>query len=124
MADPTAALAPEPVIGSRLGCTKYLMPLLAPGVRRKSTSNSNWEKRSRVMMSPPPDDSAPELSITFSVPSLMNHPFCGNSSDLALRQPSPVLPSHSKRQPAFFSSSVRVFMDDSVLAVSADTCLI
>src|SRR5689334_8453905 len=101
MAEPTAALVPAPVIGSRFGWTKYLMPLLQPGVVLKSTINSKLEYRSVVMMSPPAADSAPLLFVTINSLSLISHPEGGNVSARALRQPSVVFPSHKRCQPSF-----------------------
>src|ERR1043165_2577975 len=85
------------------------MPLFAPGVILKSASNSKSEYRFRVMMSPPLVDSSPLSSRIVSTPSLMTQPRAGKLSERALRQPSVVLPSHNKRQPAFTSSVVNEF---------------
>src|SRR5882724_8427051 len=95
------------------------MPLLQPGVVLKSAVNSKFEKRSRVMMSPPDCASASPLvepGSTVSTPSVMLQLFTGNSSDFGLRQPSVVLPSHSSRQPPAFSCAVRVLCEMDVSA--------
>src|ERR1035438_9928325 len=105
---PFAALAPAPVIGSRLGWTKILMPLLQPVVILKSTTSSKFESRSRVMMSPPACASALPLVTTESSPSLISQLWLGNSSDFGLRHPSIVLPPQSNRQPAACSGCVSV----------------
>src|ERR1041385_6949551 len=101
-------------MGSRLGWTKYLMPLLQPGVILKSTSSSKSENRSVVMMSPPAAASALPLDTTDSSPSCRVQLSFGNASDFGLRQPVVVLPSQSKRQPAFSSFFVSVFGSGSV----------
>src|ERR1700733_6392839 len=93
------------------------MPLLQPGEVLKSAVNSKFEKRSRVMMSPPACASASPLvkpGSTVSTPSAMLQLFAGNSSDFGLRQPSVVLPSHSKRQPSAFSRAVSVLCKSDV----------
>src|ERR1700677_3530587 len=119
MAEPVAAFAPVPVIGSRFGCTKYLMPLFAPGVILKSATSSKLEYRSRVMMSPPVPASLPLPAWTVSTPSWIDQPLAGKLSDFAPRQPSVVLPSQRSFQPSCFSWSVRVFGGGSSAANSA-----
>ena len=109
IADPTVAVPPAPEMGARPGCTNSLMPLLAPGVSLNSTVSSKFAKRFSVMMSPPPLDSWPPFSWVFRTPFSIDQPCVGKPSDLALRQPSVVFPSQSRRQPAAFSAAVSAF---------------
>src|SRR5450755_3525219 len=67
------------------------------------------------MMSPPAPASALALftpSSTVSTPLVMLQLRVGNRSELGLRQPSVVLPSHSNFQPSAFSGAVNVFSSE------------
>ncbi|MNI86007.1 hypothetical protein D3C73_1430550 [compost metagenome] len=68
----------EPVFFS-LKVTKYLTPLLAPGVSLNSNDISKAAYSSLVTISPPLVDSAPPEGSTLIVPLAIFHPFSGNA---------------------------------------------
>src|SRR5690606_23967888 len=89
--------------------TKYLIPLLAPGVILNSSSSSKLPNLSLVTMSPPFLDSPPPDSNTVSTPSLLSQPAAGKSLNFAPFHPLAVLPSHNRRQPFLVSLGVNSF---------------
>src|SRR5690606_1806078 len=98
---------PAPLLSSV--STKYLTPLLAPGVMLNSSSNSKLPNFSLVTMSPPFLDSPPPDSNTESTPSLIFQPAAGKSLNFAPFHALEVLPSHNRRQPFRASFGVNSF---------------
>ena len=99
----------EPAPWFMKGSTKYLMPLLAPGVSLKSTLRMKLRYLRSVMMSPPLVLSLPSPLLTARMPSSMVQPWSGKEPSLrALCQPAELLPSKRSFQPSAISSSVRV----------------
>ena len=74
------------------------MPLFAPLVILKSTSNSKLLYFLSVTISPPFLDSAPPDDKTFKTPSSITQPLDGKDVNLAPLHPSVVFPSHKKLQ--------------------------
>src|SRR6185437_6777674 len=75
--------------------TKYLTPLLAPGVILNSKERSNALYISLVTISPPPDSSFPSDGSTCITPSAYSQPLVGKPVSVAPRQPVEVCPSYS-----------------------------
>src|ERR1700746_1896776 len=98
----------EPLPLLRSGSTKYLMPLLAPGVMRKSTRSSKLAYLRVVMMSPALPPSSPPCSVTEIMPSLTSQPAVGEVGLWSPPQPLEVLPSKRRCQPPAASFAERV----------------
>src|ERR1700744_6263582 len=92
----------EPCVFSS-SVTKYLTPLLAPGVILNSKDKSKALYISLVTTSPPPDSSLPSDGSTCITPFAYSHPFLGNVVNVAPRQPFAVRPSYSNFHPSAFS---------------------
>src|SRR6266700_7564944 len=84
------------------------MPLLAPAVMRKSTMSSKLVYLRVVRMSPALPPSSPPCSVTERRPSLTSQPVAGKAGPWVLCQPSAVLPSKRRCQPAAASCLERV----------------
>src|SRR5258705_6050916 len=84
------------------------MPLLAPGVMRKSGISSKLVYLRVVRMSPALPPSSPRCSVTGRRPCLTSQPVAGKVGPWVLCQPSVVLPSKRRCQPAAASCLERV----------------
>src|ERR1700761_7986289 len=98
----------EPLVSS-FKVTKYFTPLLAPVLILNSNDKSNALNSSLVTISPTLAASPPAEPKIVIVPSRTTQPpgLVGKVVILAPIQPALVLPSNSKRQPSFFSYSVK-----------------
>src|SRR5665213_2710799 len=83
--------------------TKYLTPLLAPGVNLNSNDKSKALYCFSVTISPPPDSSFPAEGSTCITPPAYSQPCDGNVVNVAPRQPFAVWPSYNSFHPLSLS---------------------